>query len=247
MKSIFTKLKKTTTVILMLAVFSASIAGCGETAQTSDVAANVESTEQAEAQESSSASESSTEDTTKEAAAEDKEAASEAETTEKASEAVSEAASAQETVLSEGTKTEAAATEATKTEAAAEVKEEVKEADNSAQAESDESYILLADGTKLYDGQSINASQIAGAKFILQGVPQATYWATAFLVMGPYNADEDPEPDWAYDQEVQAGGVISLEWPASTVAEFTEGDHLYVGISTKDYSFDKEWNFVVVR
>lgn len=105
----------------------------------------------------------------------------------------------------------------------------------------------MADGTKLYNGQSIKASEIAGAKFILQGVPQMNYWATSFLSWGPYYAAEDPEPNWAYDQTVDVGGEISLSWPASTLNDFSDTDYLFVGISSKDYSIEREWNFKIIR
>ncbi len=148
-----------------------------------------------------------------------------------------------ESVNEKGSTADVSKLEEKETELEVETKEETK---NASDTTSGESYILLADGTKIYEGQSIKASDIAGAKFILQGVPRNNYWSVSFLSWGPCSAD-DPYGNWAYDQNTDAGGVISLDWPASTLGEFSDADYLYVGISTKDYSFYKDWNFKLVR
>lgn len=80
----------------------------------------------------------------------------------------------------------------------------------------------------------------------MQGVPQDNYWSVSSLSWGPCSAN-DPDGNWAYDQTTDAGGEISLDWPASTLDEFPDTDYLYVEISTKDYSFIKDWNFKIIR
>ena len=70
------------------------------------------------------------------------------------------------------------------------------------------SYILLPSGLKVKPGGTIPLSQFGGAVFV-NGTGQNVMYA-GIGSYGVYRVKADPEPNWAFEGTVAAGGVVPL-------------------------------------
>ena len=97
------------------------------------------------------------------------------------------------------------------------------------------SYIQLANGSVVKPGGTIPMSQLATAVFV-NGTGQNVMY-TAVASQGAYRVKADPEPNWAYEASVAAGGAVPLAHYATYMLDpyYT---HLTVELrGTKDYEY----------
>ena len=90
--------------------------------------------------------------------------------------------------------------------------------------------ILLSDGTVIKPGETITIDQLKDASFVVGGKEKVWY---AFVASeGAYHAAEDPDPDWAYEEEYKPGDRIPL---SNVVGYF---DKPYQGLGPIVYNYD---------
>nr|WP_297704113.1 hypothetical protein [uncultured Butyrivibrio sp.] len=103
-------------------------------------------------------------------------------------------------------------------------------------------HIVLSSGLTIYPGNKVMKSDLAGATFSLDGLPAGTYWFVDFCNPIEYHAAEDPEVDWAYSAQYQAGDNADLSWSASTCGS-ENAKWLFIGLRPVNGGDDIEYNF----
>ena len=98
---------------------------------------------------------------------------------------------------------------------------------------------MLPTGAAVKPGGTVPFSQLAAAVFV-NGTGQTVMY-TAIASNGAYRAKSDPEPNWAYEASVPAGGTIPL---ANYATWMTDPYYTHLTIELRG-SKDYEYSFAV--
>ena len=108
--------------------------------------------------------------------------------------------------------------------------------------------VILADNRLIQDGDAITPDEARHAKLIINE-PEYDYYWTTFVCSGAYHENEDPDPNWAYNNTTKSGVELDL------IDQYTDPylddptyDTLFLGYIKKDYSGPAaEYNFPIKR
>lgn len=102
--------------------------------------------------------------------------------------------------------------------------------------------LVLSDGTKVYSGQTVAKSELADAKFSLGGLGEGTYWFVNFCDACEYHVAEDPQAEWAYSAQYNAGDMADISFSAKTCNE-AYSNWMYIGMAPVNGGGNLEYNF----
>lgn len=101
--------------------------------------------------------------------------------------------------------------------------------------------ILLEDNTFIWPGESLTVDELKTAGFVIpDNEDHELIYFTAIGSQGEYKAEEDPEPNWAYEAEYGPGTVVPLDKYICYYEQNPDYDCLTIEISGKkinEYSF----------
>ena len=101
--------------------------------------------------------------------------------------------------------------------------------------------ILLEDNTFIWPGESLTVNELKTAGFVIpDNEDHELVYFTAIGSQGEYKAEEDPEPNWAYEAEYGPGTVVPLDKYICYYEQNPDYDCLTIEISGKkinEYSF----------